>query len=176
MKQNISLQIFIQPEVTCDFLWGKKKKASILRRASLLQSTLLFLPASGSCVIIWNWMKWIHGCFCIYMTFSIPSVHRHTIMSGSLQAKTLFGTISSLVLERYPTARRKSIISLYNCSASSYSAALYEEPRCIWWYVQRNEQRHINTRNTHFMAYLISESAQPPAYSCLTMKTIHSAS
>lgn len=52
----------------------------------------------------------------------------------------------SLVWERYPTTHRKSIISLYNSSASSYSTALYEEPRCVWWHVQGNEQLHINAR------------------------------
>lgn len=38
------------------------------------------------------------------------------------------------------------------------------------------KQLPINARNVHFMSYLISERAQPPAYSCLMMKTIHSAS
>lgn len=175
MKKNIALQRFIQTEVICDFLW--KKQTHFEKSHSAKHTAVL--------ACIW-FMRYhlkldevnIQVLLLLHDIFHSLCTHRHRIMSGSLQAKTLFSTftISSPVLERYPTTHRKSIVSLYNCSASSYSTALYTEPCSVWWYIQGNEQLHINARNTHFVSYLISEWAQPPAYSCLTMKTIHSAS
>lgn len=153
MKQNISLQIFIQPEVIYDFLQWKRKHC---RRDRLLQSCgmcrhLLHLP-SLDC-------GWRYRNLCIYLAFSIPSVHR--IAPASLQAQNLFGTfiLCFPCLADIPSTHRRSITSLCKAPAPPQSPPC-EELCCAWWKAQGNEQL-TNPKPTLSMPYLTCEWAQP---------------
>lgn len=142
-KYLFSLKLF----VTC---FGKN--ASIVRRVR--QKTcccsslhLLHLP---SLEFGWIWMKGMYRCFCIYLTFSVPSVHRGRITSGSLWAQDLFGafTLCFPRLAETPQHPQKEHYLPVQGSCPFLRPSPCEELCCAWWKAQGNEQL-TETPNPH---------------------------
>lgn len=176
MKQTTSLQIFIQPEVICDFLWSRwkhfEKSQSSAKHTAVRACIWFTCHHSKLDEVKVQVLLRLHDVF----HSLCAQTHDHARHTTSKESVRCFHCFLPWwwrdILPPTPKALSRCTIVLHLPVAQPFTRS-----RAAYGGTYRGgKQLRINARNVHFMSYLISERAQPPAYSCLMMKTIHSAS